>query len=873
MTRFESLTWLRLTATFLNTRKVADKASPPVSVFQAIVKGVTTAIGPVDDTIIFNFQRQRHYREYREGERIVVEFFFCRHTRDYVTQWRETLSRYLDDPENARNFRLLDCSAPEARSYEMLASHFGKLPTQGELCLEFITPLPFKPDKGKPLTFLDARQLVTMFESRFSRLFGRTLKFHGDSDSFRLLPYYWHFDNSWRHGSKSQPGTEQIIGGCLGNLYIKGDFGDLLPFLILGSELHAGTKLPNAQGAFRIHSPSPGFFDRRFPTATGLRKAINSVLIRYDSALESLSAKEMFPFNEHKFALELCERIKAGTYEPSPNISFAIAKKNGSERIVEHLGFRDLIVQQYLLEELSKPFDRMFEESSIGFRKGASRHNAIAKVQAAIADGFQYVVESDIDDFFPSVDLGILERLIDASLPEADIMARKLIGKLIRAGSVLNGTYRERLRGLAQGAPLSPILANLYLDSFDEHIGEQNARMIRFADDFIILTRSREDATRMLASSQECLAAIGLCINLEKTAIHPIKEGFRFLGMTFKRTEVEVSPEEDFKRYRKPLFITEPFLFLSLNGDAIEIKRTGEILDTIPMRRLSEIIVMEKAVFSTGLIKKCTDLNIPLTITLNTGYYVTTIKPDSKQFYTISCEHMRKHEALTDTERIGFAQEFAAVKLRNYIALFKQRYSPETGRFIHELERIIQHIYQSGSIETVRGHEGSAAKKIYRHMNELIDDSRFHFKKRERENPDPINSLFNFGYYLLFARINASIRALGLNPYLGFLHKPEDSYESLVCDVEELFRSRIDRFIVRLLNLKIITINDFEKRENGHRLYGEGIKKYLAHFETEMERKNEKNPLSLKESIYAQASRIRKYYLEDAPLTFYEWQI
>ena len=312
---------------------------------------------------------------------------------------------------------------------------------------------------------------------------------------------------------------------------------------------------------------------------------------------------------------------------------------------------------------------------------------------------------------------------------------------------------------------------------------------------------------------------------------------------------------------------------ISLNGDAIDIRRDKHIIETIPFRRISEIMVMEKSSFSTSFIKKCTEKNIPLTITLNSGYYITTIKPDSKKYYDISFEHGRKYWSLMESEILNIAKEFAAGKINNYISLFKQRYVKEQYLFIKQLENVIQDIYQSGDVPRIRGLEGSMAKKVYQKLNKFIDIDIFHIKTRERSRPDRINSLFNFGYYLLFSRINATVRAMGLNPYLGFLHNPGDNYESFVCDIEELFRARIDRFLIRLINLKIITKDDFLETERGFYLKKDGIKKFVNQFELEMERKNTKNALSLKESIYVQIFVIKKWILENNSISFYTWDV
>lgn len=169
--------------------------------------------------------------------------------------------------------------------------------------------------------------------------------------------------------------------------------------------------------------------------------------------------------------------------------------------------------------------------------------------------------------------------------------------------------------------------------------------MVRYADDFIILTRTRQEAENILSKTEDFLSEIGLKIKKEKTAIKPVKDGFQFLGIRFDRSEAVVQPEE-FKQLKKPLYITEPHLFLSLNGEAIDIRKYKEIIETIPLRRISEIMIMERTVLSTALVRGCTDNDIPLTITLNSGYYITTVKPDSKRYYDISFEHSRKYFSL-----------------------------------------------------------------------------------------------------------------------------------------------------------------------------------------------------------------------------------
>jgi CRISPR-associated protein Cas1 len=526
-----------------------------------------------------------------------------------------------------------------------------------------------------------------------------------------------------------------------------------------------------------------------------------------------------------------------------------------------------------LLRTIEKPFDRFFEEGSIGYRKGGSREKAVGMVQQAIRDGFQYVVESDISDFFPSVNLETLCGLLDAYLPEGDRLLRSLLRKCLYTPYLFRGELRQRRQGLAQGSPLSPILANLYLDAFDEHMASLGVKLIRYADDFIFMTRSREQAAAALAEAQRFLAELGLRTEPEKTAVRSVADGFQFLGIRFTRSEAVVQPEDQIRRFKKPLYVTEPYAFLSLNGDAVEVLRDRTPLQAFPLRRLSEIIVMENASFSTALLRRCTEADVPVTITLGSGYYVTTVKPDSKEYYRVAFEHARRFGDLGDTERLVIAKDIAVARIANAMGLFRQRYSPRIGRVLELLEERIRSVEEAPDLDAVRGLEGAAARLIYGSFNHLVDDAAFHLRKRVRDKPDRINSLLNLGYYLLYGRINATLRAVGLNPYLGFLHSPENVYESLVADLQEPFRARVERLVLRLVNLRVIAPADFVETSRGAYLTREAKKRFLNHFERELARSAGKDRLPLGEWIYYQVLIVKKWALEGTSLTFYRWQL
>lgn len=872
---FNSFRWFSFQIELIG--RIHRNKTKTLEVMQAVIEAVSFKTWPkglpADLPVpVFHFKNRKFNFTLNKNDPIKAEIMFFRTPLKLVKEWRNNLIGYFNEKDNQRTFILHRMSEEKHIVFAKEIEQYDKFPKAGEICLDFLSPLPFKPEKGKHRNFIDSKMLLKGFENRIRSLFKINVDLNYLSNDFSLIPCYWNYTEI-KHKSFSQPGNTQFINGCFGKLYLKGNIKKIYPWIVLASYIHFGTKLSNSQGYFRILKDSPPYFSSLFPDRRSIIAIIKTITEQYDTALEELTREKLHPFDEKIFANMLIDELQSGTYRPTPNKAFKIKKLDGNERIVEELDTKDLIISKYLLKLLTKPFDVLFEKESIGYRKGVSRERAGEIIESSIKEGYQYVAESDIESFFSQVDHERLIEIIQKHLPSGDTLIMNIIKTILRNGFILNKKYFERTNGLAQGCPLSPLFENLYLDSFDEFIKSEKHRFVRYGDDFIILCKTEENAKRIISESSRYLSAIGLKLKKEKTSITHVSKGFSFLGMTFDSGGIVRGKNLDYhKLLKKPLYVTEPYVFLSLFGDAINVKKNRKTLATIPVRRISEIMIMEKSVFSTQLIKRCTESNIPFTITLNNGYYITTIKPDSKRFFDVSFLHYYKFSNLSETDKTMIAGNFAANKLNNYITLFRQRYKKGNNLCINRLQKIIDDIKSSIDINEILGFEGWGTRIIYENLNKLIKHKSFYIKKRVRKKPDKINSLLNFGYYLLFSRINATIRALCLNPYLGFLHSPKNNFESLVCDIQELFRARIDRLIIRMINLGIITDRDFSDDINGSYLNRDGVQKYIKNFEEEMNKNNSKK-LSLKEEIYVQITILKDWTENNRSLSFYKWEI
>ena len=866
----ESFEWIKVIITFKSPVLKELPQTSPLCIMEAINKAITDKTWGLQNQElnkpIFHFLGRKHNFKLSPDELYQVEFIFTNKDINQVESWIQNLKIYFSIEENCRSFYPVEIGSPTKRNLLLLKNEIGEIPDEGEICLKFLTPLHFKPKKGKTRYFIDSNSFIKALLSRFSRLFSKSLNFEINPE-FETLPYYWEYTEI-KHASRSQPGTYQYINGCVGPLYLRGNFSKIKPLLYLATELHAGSKLSYSLGYFVLYKDSLPFFDLRFPRLNEIEAIAQEVIERYDEAFLNLIQPESKEFSIKDIAISLFNQLNEGTYQPLPYKAFIIKTESGKERQVEQPEYRDLIAGLYALRLLSPILDKAFEEESIGFRKGKSRENAIELIREALNQGFLWVVESDIENFFPSINLKLLENLLDQYIPKRDKKFRAFINSIIRAKYKLEDKVFEREYGLPIGHPLSPCLANLYLDAFDEKIKDLDLKLIRYADDFLIFCKTKEQAEEVIPKVENILSGLNLKIKKEKTAIKNVSEGFEFLGYTFQGGELDVFKAPEMKLLKKPLYVVEPYVMVTVDGNSVILKKEGKILQSIPLRRISEILLMEKCVISTSLITKCLQNKIPLTITLSSGYFQTTLRPDSKEYFLISSLHENKYANLSEADRISFAREIVLRKIENYIHLFYQKYSPDLKQVIKELKEIIKKLEFSTDLNEIRGLEGLASRKVYSNINHLINNKEFHIQKRQRRPPDRINSLLNFGSYLLYSRINALVRSAGLNPYLGFLHSPSDDYESLVSDIVDIFRPRLERFIIKLINLKIIDENDFEEKNGGFYLNRNGKHKFLSYFEKELNLKQDATKLSFKEQIALQIKIIKDWVTKNNSLIF-----
>ena len=281
-----------------------------------------------------------------------------------------------------------------------------------------------------------------------------------------------------------------------------------------------------------------------------LNKAYKKVVSNKGVAgVDGITVEEEFDYLKENKDIIL-KQIRKRRYKPQPVKRVQIPKENGKMRNLGIPTVTDRIIQQAIVQVISPIFEKQFNDNSFGFRPNRSCEQAVIRAIEYLNDGYEWIVDIDLERFFDTVNQDRLITIIGKTIKDGDVVS--LIRKYLSAGVMEKGIVKATEGGTPQGGNLSPLLSNIMLNELDKELEERGLNFVRYADDCIILVKSEKAASRVLASITKYIEKkLGLKVNAEKSKVtRPTQT--KYLGFSFWMSKGgKWKPKPHLKSYQK----------------------------------------------------------------------------------------------------------------------------------------------------------------------------------------------------------------------------------------------------------------------------------------------------------------------------------
>jgi len=254
---------------------------------------------------------------------------------------------------------------------------------------------------------------------------------------------------------------------------------------------------------------------------------------------------QMFEDNLDENLAALERDLKNGSFRPFPLRRHFLSKGDGKFRPLGIPAVRDRIAQEVVRRLLQPIFERLFHNASFGFRPGRNCHMALAFVLELHQQGYRVVLDCDIRAFFDELPHAVIMEAVAAQVADGNILG--LIEKFLRAGVMENGVFKPTTVGTPQGGVISPLLANIVLNHLDWELDKLGYRLVRYADDFVVVCQTKAQAEEAKAEVTRILNQLGLQLSPEKTRITTYGKGYSFLGFVISSRSKRMRPKSQDK--------------------------------------------------------------------------------------------------------------------------------------------------------------------------------------------------------------------------------------------------------------------------------------------------------------------------------------
>ena len=586
----------------------------------------------------------------------------------------------------------------------------------------------------------------------------------------------------------------------------------------------------------------------------------------------------------------LSKNLKNNSYEAPYLKGIVIKEHDGDLRGLAIPPFWDRVTQRAITQQITPALDKLMYSRSYGYRKGLSRITASHDIQRAYREGYRYVYEADIEDYFDNIKWDHLHTRLKALYRDDPVI--DLIMNWIASSVDYQGFKIERQQGLPQGAPISPVMANIMLDDFDDDIASAGFRLIRYADDFVILCKKQSQIEQAAKIVQSSLAELDLELNPKKTGEVSFEQGFKFLGYLFMNDMViDIGGKKGDKAKaikqpsapppnswmaklgnRYPVVIDEftsalpaisttisttqtkanatkkkhnlklgerkdgTLLILSGKNTLITTKdghliatRDDKEVANLALNGLSAVLLLGNHHITTPAIRSALKAKVPIHFASRSGKYqgVTWNGQAGSEGITL---WQQQNEIFSDpTLVLRPARKIIMARIRHMREVLRQR---NPVAFYNE-RRILQNSSESAGkandLKSLNGVEGNATRAYFSALKTIIPEE-YGFTGRNRRPPkDPFNSLLSLGYTYLYSHLETMLRIDGFYPWKGLYHQSHGRHAALASDLMEPFRHIVERTALKMLVNQQLKPEEFTlDPEKGCRLSPNALRLYFS---------------------------------------------
>ena len=531
------------------------------------------------------------------------------------------------------------------------------------------------------------------------------------------------------------------------------------------------------------------------------------------------------------------QEIENNKYQPENIILKEIINYKGKRRLVSILNIKDKFISKLLLEVLEKYIAPNFSENSFAYQKGKGTTQAILKIKKLVEEGNEIVGKIDIKDYFDTINHEKLLKMMQDVKIERRVI--ELINKFIKCKVDYQYSTYTKTQGIIQGSPLSAILSNIYLDSFDKELDKLNIKYIRYCDDINIFGKDKKEVYSTIKFIEKRLKEQYLLnINHNKTEITNVFYtkflGYKLIKNKFGVEIVKISKEVQYtNRWRTNSLekinneyhiVNEGILSQSDYTILFENKNKKVY---IPIEATKILNIYSNIIINSNFFNLMNSKNIIVNLFDKHNRYIGKFIPNNTRK---SCLLLLKQvEIYNDyNKRMNMAKDILSSEIYNLksnLKYYNRRYNHDIKEKIKLIEKTEKEINLIKEHEKLLLCEARIKGIYYSCFNEILQNEKFKFIKRSKRPPqDPINALISFGNTLLYNYIAKEIYKTKLDIRIAYLHSSNNRYESLNLDLANIFKPIIvDKIIFKLINKKII--NDrlhFENINGGVYLTGEG---------------------------------------------------